>query len=81
MYRLMAARDPGAEGVFVVAVRTTGVFCRATCRPACRSPRTSISMPPPGTLWSPGSARAADAGRWNHPAPADRATQPPIVSS
>ena len=31
MYRLMAARDPGAEGVFVVAVRTTGVFCRPTC--------------------------------------------------
>ncbi len=27
----MAARDPEAEGVFVVAVRTTGVFCRPTC--------------------------------------------------
>ncbi len=31
MYRLMADRDPGAEGVFVVAVRTTGIFCRPTC--------------------------------------------------
>ncbi|HET9497467.1 MAG TPA: methylated-DNA--[protein]-cysteine S-methyltransferase [Candidatus Limnocylindria bacterium] len=31
MYRLMAARDPDAEGVFLVAVRTTGVFCRPTC--------------------------------------------------
>ena len=27
----MAARDPEAEGVFVVAVRTTGVFCKPTC--------------------------------------------------
>jgi O-6-methylguanine DNA methyltransferase len=31
MYRLMAARDPEAEGRFWVAVRTTGVFCRPTC--------------------------------------------------
>ena len=27
----MAAREPEAEGVFVVAVRTTGIFCRPTC--------------------------------------------------
>lgn len=31
MYRLMAARDPAADGLFVVAVRTTGIFCRPTC--------------------------------------------------
>jgi O-6-methylguanine DNA methyltransferase len=36
MYRLMAARDPEAEGAFWVAVRTTGVFCRPTC--ASRTP-------------------------------------------
>lgn len=36
MYRLMAARDPEAEGVFWVAVRTTGVFCRPSC--ASRTP-------------------------------------------
>ena len=30
-YRAMAARDPETEGVFVVAVRTTGIFCRPTC--------------------------------------------------
>jgi AraC family transcriptional regulator of adaptative response/methylated-DNA-[protein]-cysteine methyltransferase len=30
-YRLMAARDPAADGTFWVAVRTTGVFCRPTC--------------------------------------------------
>jgi O-6-methylguanine DNA methyltransferase len=31
MYRLMAARDPSAVGRFLVAVRTTGVFCLPTC--------------------------------------------------
>jgi AraC family transcriptional regulator of adaptative response/methylated-DNA-[protein]-cysteine methyltransferase len=30
-YRRMAARDPGSDGQFWVAVRTTGVFCRPTC--------------------------------------------------
>jgi AraC family transcriptional regulator of adaptative response/methylated-DNA-[protein]-cysteine methyltransferase len=30
-YRLMAARDPAAEGQFVAAIRTTGVVCRPTC--------------------------------------------------
>jgi AraC family transcriptional regulator of adaptative response/methylated-DNA-[protein]-cysteine methyltransferase len=37
MYRALAARDAGYDGVFFAAVRTTGVFCRATC-PA-RKPR------------------------------------------
>jgi AraC family transcriptional regulator of adaptative response/methylated-DNA-[protein]-cysteine methyltransferase len=31
MYRLTAARDPRAEGRFLVTVRTTKVFCRPTC--------------------------------------------------
>lgn len=37
MYRALCARDPSYEGVFVAAIRTTGVFCRPTC-PA-RKPR------------------------------------------
>jgi AraC family transcriptional regulator of adaptative response/methylated-DNA-[protein]-cysteine methyltransferase len=37
-YRAMAARDPQAEGRFVVAVRTTGIFCTPTC-PARPLPR------------------------------------------
>jgi AraC family transcriptional regulator, regulatory protein of adaptative response / methylated-DNA-[protein]-cysteine methyltransferase len=37
MLRAFLARDPAYEGVFVTAVRTTGIFCRPTC-PA-RRPR------------------------------------------
>lgn len=32
MLRAFLASDPGAEGLFYVAVKTTGVFCRPTCR-------------------------------------------------
>lgn len=37
MYRALCRRDAGYEGIFVAAIRTTGVFCRPTC-PA-RKPR------------------------------------------
>jgi AraC family transcriptional regulator of adaptative response/methylated-DNA-[protein]-cysteine methyltransferase len=36
--RALTAHDPAYDGVFYVAVRTTGVFCRPSCRPP-RSPR------------------------------------------
>ena len=31
MYRALLARDAAYDGVFVVAVKTTGIFCRPTC--------------------------------------------------
>ncbi len=31
MYRALVERDPAFEGVFVVGVKTTGIFCRAGC--------------------------------------------------
>lgn len=31
MLRAFLASDPSAEGIFYVAVKTTGVFCRPTC--------------------------------------------------
>lgn len=36
LIRAVADRDPAYDGIFVVAVRTTGIFCRPTCpsRPA-----------------------------------------------
>jgi len=37
MYRAVAAQDRSYEGVFFVAVRTTGIFCRPGC--AARCPR------------------------------------------
>jgi len=36
-WRAVLARDPGADGTFVFAVRTTGVYCRPSC--AARRPR------------------------------------------
>lgn len=32
MYRAFARRDPAFEGIFWLGVRTTGIFCRPTCR-------------------------------------------------
>ena len=37
MYRAFVRRDPAYEGVFWTGVRTTGIFCRPTCR--ARPPR------------------------------------------
>jgi AraC family transcriptional regulator of adaptative response/methylated-DNA-[protein]-cysteine methyltransferase len=32
MYQALVARDPAYEGVFFAGVKTTGIFCRPTCR-------------------------------------------------
>ena len=32
LYRAVLRRDPAYEGVFWLGVRTTGIFCRPTCR-------------------------------------------------
>src|SRR4029453_3938790 len=37
MYRAFERRDPKYEGVFWLGVRTTGIFCRPTCR--ARTPK------------------------------------------
>jgi len=37
MYRALCERDASYEGVFFAAIRTTGIFCRPTCR--ARKPR------------------------------------------
>jgi len=39
MYRALVRRDASYEGVFYTAVKTTGIFCRPTCR--SRTPRPS----------------------------------------
>lgn len=31
MYRALLERDPSFEGLFIVGVKTTGIFCRPTC--------------------------------------------------
>src|SRR5258708_14306888 len=37
MYRAFVRHDPSYEGVFWLGVRTTGIFCRPTCR--ARAPK------------------------------------------
>ena len=37
MYRALAARDAAFDGIFYVAVKTTGIFCRSVCH--ARTPR------------------------------------------
>ncbi len=31
MWQAVQARDAAADGLFVLAVRTTGIYCRPTC--------------------------------------------------
>lgn len=47
MTRAVARRDADFDGVFVVAVRTTGIFCRPSC-PARALPQNREYLPTPG---------------------------------
>ena len=43
MYQALIDRDPAYDGVFVVAVKTTGIFCRPTC-PARKPKRENVAF-------------------------------------
>jgi AraC family transcriptional regulator of adaptative response/methylated-DNA-[protein]-cysteine methyltransferase len=45
MYRALVDRDSRFEGIFVVGVRTTGIFCRPTC-PARKPKRENVEFLP-----------------------------------
>jgi AraC family transcriptional regulator, regulatory protein of adaptative response / methylated-DNA-[protein]-cysteine methyltransferase len=45
MYRALVARDPGYDGIFVVGVRSTGIFCRPVC-PARKPLRDNVDFFP-----------------------------------
>src|SRR4051812_3098133 len=47
MERVVARRDPDFDGVFYVAVRTTGIFCRPSC-PARPLPQNRVYYPSAG---------------------------------
>ena len=51
LHRAVDTRDPSYEGVFLVAVRTTGIFCRPTCpsKPARRENREFFASPDEAT--------------------------------
>ena len=43
MYQALLERDPSFEGVFVVGVKSTGIFCRSTC-PARKPARKNVGF-------------------------------------
>jgi AraC family transcriptional regulator, regulatory protein of adaptative response / methylated-DNA-[protein]-cysteine methyltransferase len=43
MYQALVGRDAAYEGIFVVGVRTTGIFCRSTC-PARKPARQNVEF-------------------------------------
>jgi len=43
MWRAVLARDAGYDGVFVLAVRTTGIYCRPSC-PARKPKRENVAF-------------------------------------
>lgn len=45
MYKALLSRDSQFEGIFVVAVKTTGIFCRPTC-PARKPKRDNVEFFP-----------------------------------
>ncbi|MDB5352634.1 MAG: methylated-DNA-[protein]-cysteine methyltransferase [Planctomycetota bacterium] len=45
MYQALVDRDPSYDGVFYVAVKTTGIFCRPTC-PARKPKRENVAFYP-----------------------------------
>ena len=53
-WQAVLARDPAADGAFVYAVRSTGIYCRPTC-PSRRPSPGQVAFYP-----SPDAARAAD---------------------
>lgn len=48
MYRALARRDPAYEGVFITGVKTTGIFCRPTCRAKKPKPENVEFFASPG---------------------------------
>jgi len=45
MYRAISRRDPAYEGVFFTGVKTTGIFCRPTCRAKPAKPKNVEFFP------------------------------------
>ena len=73
MYRALTRRDPAYEGVFFVGVKTTGIFCRPTCR--AKKPRVeNVEFFPSASAALHGGYRPCRLCR-----PMDRVQPPPAV--
>ena len=62
MDRAVSRRDADFDGVFVVAVRTTGIFCRPSC-PARPLPQNRVYYPSAGDALRAGYRPCSGAGR------------------
>lgn len=54
MYAALCAKDSRYEGVFVVGVRSTGIFCRPTCAARKPKPQNVVFYPAPGDALAAG---------------------------
>ncbi len=72
-WRAVVARDERADGTFVFAVRTTGVYCRPSCG-ARRPRRENVRFFADGQAARAGGFRACKRCRPDGPAPARRRT-------
>ncbi|MDB5294166.1 MAG: ada [Phycisphaerales bacterium] len=75
MRRAFAEKDPSFDGLFVVAVRTTGVFCRPVCRARPPRPENVEFFPTPAAAARQGYrpcklCRPADVAAAAAPSPA-----------
>lgn len=71
MYRALLERDTSYEGIFIVGVKTTGIFCRPTC-PARKPKRENVTFFP-----DIDSARQAGFRPCKRCQPLDALDQPP----
>ena len=64
-WQAVLARDPRADDRFVFAVKTTGIFCRPSCRARHALRKTSAFIPMSSMPFRQGFARASAACRTN----------------
>ena len=73
MRRAFAAKDPAFDGLFIVAVKTTGIFCRPVCRAKTPRPENVEFYPSPDAAERQGYRPC----KLCRPADATAATAPP----
>lgn len=67
-WQAFSRREPAADGMFVVAVRTTGIYCRPTC-PARRPRRENVTFYPDGAAAEAAGYRPCRRCRPDRPSP------------
>src|SRR3954468_24099888 len=74
MYRALSRRDAAYEGVFFTGVKTTGIFCRPTCRAKRPKPENVEFFSTVNEAWQGGYRPCRLCRPMNNPKPV-----PPLV--